>query len=172
VELSVPGDSPEIESVLLQLSNLLPAVEVRPVRQIVYSEGKVLGTVRWLLLSVTTLILVIITICVMATMTAIVLERRKDIGVMKALGANDSLVMRLFLVEGAGLGIVSGAIGFFAGILLAYELAERLFRISLRPTWWTFPAVCFLTMLLAVLASFFPVRIVRSIHTAVVLKGE
>ena len=89
VQLSVPGETGEIESSIRELAKMLPGVDVRPIRQIVYSEGRVLGVIRWFLLSVTALILVIIAICVMATMTAIVLERRKDIGVMKALGASD-----------------------------------------------------------------------------------
>ena len=97
------------------LPAFLPGLEVRPIRQIVYSEGKVLGTIRWLLLSLTILILVIIALCVMATMTAIVLERRKDIGVMKALGAADALLMRLFMMEGASLGLVGGALGYGVG---------------------------------------------------------
>ena len=115
VEVSIPGETRDVESAVQRLAGLLPGLEVRPIRQIVYSEGKVLGTIRWLLLSLTILILVIIALCVMATMTAIVLERRKDIGVMKALGAADALLMRLFMAEGAGLGLVGGVLGYAVG---------------------------------------------------------
>jgi len=132
----------------------------------------VLGTIRWLLLSLTALILVIIAICVMATMTAIVLERRKDIGVMKALGAGDALVMRLFLAESAGLGLLGGLAGFSLGVLLARSLAQRWFGVTLGLSWWTLPLVCGLTTLLAVVATLFPVRVVRGIQPSVVLKGE
>lgn len=172
VEMSIPGETAEVERAIHELSSLLPGVEVRPIRQIVYSEGKVLGTIRWLSLSLTALILVIIAICVMATMTAIVLERRKDIGVMKALGASDSVVVRLFLTEGAGLGLVGAILGYCAGSPLAYVIARRLFGVSLSVSWWTLPVVCLLTMLLAVIATLFPVRIIRGIQPAVVLKGE
>ena len=154
------------------MSKALPGVDVRPIRQIVYSEGKVLGTIRWLLLSLTVLILVIIALCVMATMTAIVLERRKDIGVMKALGASDHQVMRLFLAEGAGLGLVGGCAGFFVGSFWAYGLAHHLFGVTLNVIWWTLPLVCGLATLLALGAALFPVRIVRAIQPAAVLKGE
>ena len=115
VEVSIPGETRDVESAVHRLAGLLPGLEVRPIRQIVYSEGKVLGTIRWLLLSLTIMILVIIALCVMATMTAIVLERRKDIGVMKALGAADALLMRLFVTEGAGLGLVGGVFGIRTG---------------------------------------------------------
>jgi putative ABC transport system permease protein len=171
-ELSVPGETAQVEQTVRELSSLLPGVEVRPIRQIVYTEGKVLGTIRWLLLSLTALILVIIAICVMATMTAIVLERRRDIGVMKALGASDSAVMRLFVAEGAGLGFVAGVAGFFLGGMLARGVGERLFGVSLNLSWWTLPVVSIVTVLLAVMATLFPVRVVRAIQPAVVLKGE
>ncbi len=172
VELSIPGDTREVESAFHRLTVLLPGVEVRPIRQIVYSEGRVLGTIRWLLLSLTGLILVIIAVCVMATMTAIVLERRKDIGVMKALGAADALLMRLFMTEGAGLGLVGGILGYTVGALLARNLALRLFGVTLSLSMWTLPVVCALTVALAVIAAQVPVRIVRSIQPTVVLKGE
>jgi len=172
IELAVPGDTADVERAMRELAGLLPGVDVRPIRQIVYSEGKVLGTIRWLLLSLTLLILVVIAICVMATMTAIVLERRRDIGMMKALGAGDSVVMRLFLAEGAGLGLLGGLAGYALGVLLARVLAQRLFGVALTLSWWSLPVVCGLTMFIAVIATMFPVKIVRGIQPSVVLRGE
>ena len=172
VQLSVPGETGEIESSIRELAKMLPGVDVRPIRQIVYTDGRVLGVIRWFLLSVTALILVIIAICLMATMTAIVLERRKDIGVMKALGASDLQVMRLFMAEGAALGMVGGCTGFYVGGFWAYGLAHHLFGVTLNLIWWTLPLVCGLATLLALGAAVFPVRMVRTIQPAAVLKGE
>ena len=172
VQLRFPGEMGEVESSIRDLSKALPGVDVRPILQIVYSEGRVLGVIRWFLLSVTALILVIIIICLMATMTAIVLERRKDIGVMKALGASDLQVMRLFLAEGAALGMVGGCAGFFLGSFWAWGLAHHLFGVTLNVIWWTLPLVCGLTVLLGLGAAVFPVRILRAIQPGVVLKGE
>ena len=172
VQVSIPGETGEVERAIHQLAGLLPGLEVRPIRQIVYSEGRVLGTIRWLLLSLTALILVIIALCVMATMAAMVMERRKDIGVMKALGAADALLMRLFVTEGAGLGLVGGALGYGVGMLLARSMAERLFGVALGLHLWVLPAVCGLTVALAMMAAQVPVRIVRAIQPTVVLKGE
>jgi putative ABC transport system permease protein len=172
VEISIPGETRDVEACIHRLAVLMPGLEVRPIRQIVYSEGKVLGTIRWLLLSLTLLILVIIALCVMATMTAIVLDRRKDIGVMKALGAADALLMRLFMMEGAGLGLVGGALGYALGEALARVLARQFFGVALNLNLWTLPVVCALTVALAVIAVQGPVRIVRAIQPMVVLKGE
>lgn len=172
VELRLPGSSAQIEAGINKLAAMFPQSDVRPVRQIVYSEGQVLGTIRRLMLALTALILGIIALCVGATMTAIVLERRKDIAVMKALGASDRLVMELFLSEGAGLGLLGGLAGFFVGALFARWLALRLFNVALAPSWWVFPLVCVATMALALIATLFPVRIVRRIQPAVALKGS
>jgi putative ABC transport system permease protein len=172
VQLSIPGDGREIDRTLRGLSATFSGVEVRPIRQIVESQGKVLETIRWLLVSLTALILVIIALCVLATMTAIVFERRKDIAVMKALGATDSLVVRLFVSEGAGLGLAAGVVGFVAGAALARVLAQQLFSVSLSLSWWTLPLVCVLCIALATLATLFPVNIIRAVQPATALKGD
>jgi putative ABC transport system permease protein len=172
IELSIPGEALEIEHAARDIAAALPGSDVRPIRQIVYSSGRVLGTIRWLTVSLTTLILVIIAISVTATMTTIVLERQKDVAVMKSLGASDGLVMRLFVSEGAALGLVGGLTGFLLGLVLARGLAERLFNVGLSPTWWTLPAVTLAGMALAVLATMIPVRMVHRVQPARVLKGE
>jgi putative ABC transport system permease protein len=172
IQMNLPGQTAEIERGVQQLAAAFPQLEVRPVRQIVYSQGKVLHTIRGLLISLMSLILVIIALCVMATMTAIVLERRKDIAVMKALGASNQDVTRLFLVEGASLGLVAGVVGFAVGGYLAAQVGERLFGVSLSLVWWTLPLVWVATILLAALATFFPVGIMRRIQPATALKGE
>lgn len=172
VEMNVPGETAGVENVVHALAAASPNLEVRPVRQIVESQGKVLGTIRWLLISLMILILFIIALCVMATMTAIVLERRKDIALMKSLGASNRDVTRLFLTEGATLGLAGGLAGFALGGFLASIVAERLFGVSLDLVWWTLPTVCLGTALVAVLATFFPVGMMRRIQPATVLKGE
>ncbi|MGH9453086.1 MAG: ABC transporter permease [Terriglobia bacterium] len=171
-ELRFGGAPDQVNEAIHTLQAALPDVDVVPIRQIVYSEGVVLRTVRQLLLLLTILILVIVALCMMAAMTAIILERRKDIAVMKALGASDGLVMRLFLSESAGMGLAGGVLGFLAGALLAQAVALRLFQIHLGVTWWTFPFVCVSSMLLAAVVTLYPVRIVHRIQPAVVLKGE
>lgn len=172
VQMNIPGQTADIERGVHQMAAAFPQFDVRPVRQIVYAQGKVLHTIRGLLVSLMGLILAIIALCVMATMTAIVLERRKDIAVMKALGATNQEVTRLFLVEGASLGLVAGLAGFAAGGLLAAQVGERLFGVSLGVVWWTLPLVWGATILLAGLATFFPVGIMRGIQPATALKGE
>lgn len=172
VELNVPGPPAEIERIVRALGAELPGVEVRAVRSVVESEGKVLGTIRALLVSLAALIVGIVALCLMATMTAIVLERKRDIAVMKALGATDRVVARLFLSESAALGALGGLAGFGAGFAAARVLGQRLFEVAISPVWWTLPTVCLMTAALAVAATALPVRAARAVEPAAVLKGE
>jgi len=171
VELLVPGDAAAVTRTVTRLAGALSRARVSPVRAIVESQGKVLGTIRWLLLALTTLILVIVALCVMATMTAIVLERKKDVAVMKALGATDQLILRLFLCEGAGMGITGGVLGFALGLVLARELGLKLFGVVIHPAWWTLPLISLGSMTLAILATVFPVRMAAGVQPATTLKG-
>jgi putative ABC transport system permease protein len=173
VELYIPGDAQQIEGAIGKLRQVFggSSIEVHPVRRILYSEARVLGTIRGLVLSLTGVILVIIALCVSATMSAIVLERRRDVALMKALGGNNHQVMLLFLAEGATLGFLAGLGGYVAGALLANELGRRLFGVNLHWAWWAGPVVCLATVLLALFATFLPVRSVRTVNPAVVLKG-
>lgn len=172
VQLSIPGEPAEVERRMSELARWLPGVQVRPVRQIVYSEGRVLGTLRTLLTSLTTIIVVIIGLCVMGTIISIALERRKDIALMKALGASDGRIMQLFLNEVAAMGIVGGVTGMILGLFLARDFGRRLFGVNLKVAAWTLPAVVLAAVLLALLASLVPLRVVRSIRPATILKGE
>lgn len=172
IELSVAGETAEIESAVRELRGSMPGLDVRPVREILYSAGHVLDTIRWLLVSLSALILVIIALAVAATMTAIALERRKDIAVMKALGADDRVVMRLFLAEGAALGLAGGVVGFLLGTELAREAARRIFDVALRLDWRALPVVIGASVLVAAAASLVPARLIAGVQPAAVLKGE
>jgi len=172
VQIDLAGEPAEVERTADSLSGMFPGIDAHLVGQIVDAEGKVLETIRWVLASLTALILLIIALCVMATMTAIILERRKDVAVMKALGASDHLVMRLFLSEAVALGVIGGLAGSGVGVFLARDLGGRLFGVTLNLAAWTFPVVCVSSILMAVLSTLFPVRMVRSISPATVLKGQ
>ena len=172
IEMTIPGESSEVERAIHNISEALPGVKLHPIRSIIESEGRALGTIRLLLISLTALILIIVGICVMATMMTIVLERKRDIAVMKALGASDGVVERLFLSEGAALGFLGGLSGFAAGLAAAWLIGRRLFDVNLGPTWWTFPLITAMAVVLALLATAFPVRMTRAIRPAVILKGE
>ncbi len=174
VELRIAGKAEEVEAAAEQIAAALPSVEVRRVREIIFSEGRVLGTVRWFLLSLTLIILALTGLCLLATITAILLERRREVGLMKALGASDGLLTGLFLMEVGLLAVAGGGVGFAAGAGLAKLLGLRLFGVPLDVHWPSLPWVLLGTLGVALLAAWAPIRVVQvhRIQPAMVLKGE
>jgi putative ABC transport system permease protein len=87
IEIAASGSPEEINALLERLARVLPGADVRPVRQIVEAETRVLGKTRAALLAAATLIILTAALCVLATLTAWVLDRRRDFAIMKALSA-------------------------------------------------------------------------------------
>jgi len=162
----------EVERVRGQLAAALPGTEVRTLRPVAESTARVLLKVRGLLLGSTVVILAIIVLGVTTTLSAIVWERRRDIGVMKALGAGEGQIAGLLLAESALLGLAGGLLGYGAGLALAQWIGHSIYQtaVAVRPE--VFPQVVLVSLAVAVAATLFPLRVVRKVHPAAVLKGE
>ena len=106
-QLSVRGTPPEIEDVMRRLAAALPELEVRPVRQLAAAEGRLLERIHGLLFVTIALILVLSALGVLAAMAGLAMERRRDVGLMKALGGSVRRVMRFFLAEATAIGAVA-----------------------------------------------------------------
>jgi putative ABC transport system permease protein len=172
VEMRITGGPGQIEAASGAIARAFPALEARPVREIVQGEGRVLGVIRGLLLALAALIVGVVVLCVTATVTTIVLERSKDVAVMKALGASDRKVLTLLLVEIGALGVAGGVAGFAAGALLARRVGVELFGVALNTDWRTLPTVLVAALLVAALPALLPVSTVRHIDPARALRGE
>ena len=172
VEMRISGTPSEVESAINRLAQTFPTLEVRPVREIVRSEGQVLKTIRGLMLALSALILGIVLLCVMATVTAIVLERTKEVAVMKALGASERTLFGLLLAEIGALGISGGLVGFAVGAVAARRLGVDLFGVTLEPDWRALLPVLGAALLASALPALVPIWSVRSIDPARALRGE
>jgi putative ABC transport system permease protein len=171
VQLSVSGTAAQIESVTRQLSESLPGVEVRPVRQISAAEGTILGRIQGLIFWTIALILVLSTLGVLASMAALAMERRRDVGLMKALGGPVPRILRLFLAEAGTLGVSGGVLGFFVGVVLARWIGERVFGVAMSARFEVMPITIALTLAAAV-AGAFPLRLLGRVRPAEILRGE
>lgn len=87
--------------------------------QLMDSMGDILGMVQAVIIGIAGISLFVGGIGIMNTMYTTVLERTKEIGIMKAVGARNSNVMLMFLIESGILGMVGGGIGCLLGILMA-----------------------------------------------------
>jgi putative ABC transport system permease protein len=171
VQLSVAGTPAEIEGVTRKLTDNLPGLDVRPVRQIAAAEGTILGRIQGLIFWTIALILVLSMLGVLASMAALAMERRQDVGLMKALGGTVPRIMRLFLAEAGALGAVGGLLGFLLGVVLARWIGERIFGVVTSARFEVLPITVALTIGVA-LAGAFPLRLLGRVRPADILRGE
>jgi putative ABC transport system permease protein len=171
VQLSVNGTPKTIEAYSRSLATALPGLEVRPIRQVTEAEGELLGRIRLLILSMVLLILVLTGLCVLATMAALAMERREDVGLMKALGGSINRIVALFLAEVGVLGAVGGLAGCIAGVALSHWIGQRVFGTAISARWEIFPMTVAL-MVGAALAGALPLRRLGNVKPAIILRGE
>ncbi len=170
-QFSVTGTTAAMSRFLGRLGSQFPALEARPVRQVTQAEGDLLGRIRGLILGMAILILVLTALCVLATMAALAMERRADVGLMKALGGSISRVTSLFLTEVGALGAVGGLLGCFVGMALSDWMGQRVFGTAISPRWEVFPFTIALMVGVA-LAGALPLRLLGRVRPAVILRGE
>jgi putative ABC transport system permease protein len=171
VQMSVSGTPAEIEGVTRRLAAALPGLDVRPVRQIAAAEGTILGRIQGLIFWTIALILILSMLGVLASMAALAMQRRRDVGLMKALGGTVPRIMRLFLAEASALGALGGLLGFMLGVLLARWIGERVFGVVISPRFEVLPITMALTIGVA-LAGAFPLRLLGQVRPAEILRGE
>jgi len=107
-----------------------------------------------------------------ATSATTVLERRSEIGLMKALGASHRAVGAFFIAEQLLLALVGGALGYAIGIVLARVLGIGIFGIAPTLRWILFPVVLALAAVVAFLGSLAPLARASRADPAPVLRGE
>lgn len=172
VALNVLGTGADVERLAQTIEERLPGLRAKPIRQIAQSEGWILAKIKWMLLITTGIILIITALCAMTTLAALVLERSKEMALMKALGAGRTDVVKLLFGEVTALGIVGGLAGYFVGLGLAHLLEQHLFHsgITVRPI--LLPVIIVIACGLLMGSGLLAVRRAMEIQPAVLLKGE
>jgi putative ABC transport system permease protein len=164
--------SPYISSISYQIGQAITGVDVRPIRRVADTEGRILSRISTLLWIVTLAALAAAALAVAATSATTVLERRGEVGVMKALGARNMIVSGIFLAEQLMLAVLGGAAGYLLGIALARALGQSVFGMPGSPRAILFPVVLGLAALVALLGSLVPLRRAAHFEPAAILRGE
>ena len=118
------------------------------------------------------LIALTVAISVLSTLSASVLERRRDFALMKALGSPASHLLRLFLLETLALALAGVALGYLLGSLAAYTISQLNFGTPTYPRLSVLPIALTLNLIIAALAATLPLRALRDLQPAAILKGE
>jgi putative ABC transport system permease protein len=171
IEVVTTGTPQSVERFIDDLRQRLPDSDVRPIRQFTEGEARIYNRISGILSATVALVLILTTLCVMAAMTNVAMERRNDVGLMKAIGGATRRVLRLFLAEAALLGLAGGVLGASVGILLSMWLGKTVFGVAARPRLIVYPVAVALTIIVAI-AGAYPLRRLANIRPAAVFRGE
>jgi putative ABC transport system permease protein len=169
-ELSISADEAQLNAYAEALTG--DGVTARLVKRVTKSETAVLGKLQGLVFLVTVVVLILTMICVSTTMMAVVSERRREIGLRKALGASDSSIRREFLGEGMFLGLLGGVLGALLGFVFAQVVSVNVFHASIMFRPLLLPATVLVSMAIAAASCLMPIKRAVAIDPAIVLKGE
>jgi len=164
--------SPYVSSIAYSIKQVLPGADVRVIRRVAEGEGQILTRLRMLLWLVTGAALLAAVLAVGASSAASVIERRTEIGLMKALGAGSGTVGFLLATEQLLLAFVGGGVGYSLGIVLARLLGQKIFGAAPEPSLIVFLVVIALAAGVTVLGSALPLRRASQYEPAPILRGE
>lgn len=161
-----------VSSIAYQIEEVMTDSVARPVRRVAESEGTILEKTQLLMLLVTALALMSSALAIANLVTANVMERSAEIGLMKAVGAQDSSIIALFLAQIILVGLAGGGIGYAGGLVLARLIGQIVFSSPIEVA----PVVAVLVALLVTLvvlgASIPAIRYLLRLNAAEVLHGR
>lgn len=171
-ELSISASQKELEAYSKNISSSAPGVKAKLVKRLTQSENTVLSKLQALVFLVTVIVLALTMICVATTMMAVVAERRKEVGLRKALGASNGSIIFEFMGEGLMLGAFGGLLGSILGFIFAQMVSINVFNSSITFHFLLIPITIIVSVLVTGLSCMLPVRSAIDIDPALVLKGE
>ncbi|MGK2348741.1 ABC transporter permease [Actinomyces sp. W5033] len=147
-------------------------LRAQEVSKITSGNTRIIAMLNTLFWVVAVVVLALTLVGVSTTMTVIVSERQKEIGLRKALGASAASIGAEFYTEAAVMGLVGGVLGTGVGYALAWAVGVGVFERPIAFSWWLALCSLALSAAVAVVASSAPVRRAIRIDPAVVLREE
>ncbi len=162
----------QIEQAGQAVKGLIPDAVVRTVRQVAMAEESLLGKMQLLMALVTAVVLFAASVSVASTMGANVLERREEIGLMKAIGATRRGISAFYMTEAVVIGMAGGSAGFIAGFLFAEAVSKGAFDSYISIPLYLPGVSLGMGVMVALISSYLPVRGAMKYDPAVILRGE
>jgi putative ABC transport system permease protein len=161
-----------VSAICYQIDEVIRDAVSKPIRQVAESEGVVLEKTQLLMLLITILSLAGSALGISNLVTASVIERANEIGLLKAVGAHDGPISHLVLTEILITGIIGGVGGYFAGLGFARIIGQSVFNsaIDIKPM--VIPLVAALVFLVTMAGSIPSIRLLLSLRPAEVLHGR
>lgn len=137
----------------------------RQLNEIVYKTNE---TEKWVTFLILTFILVIAAFNVIGSLTMLILDKKKDIGILKSMGASNGMIRRIFLAEGLLINFLGAFIGLTVGLVLCYlQMEYGLLRLEggivefypIRILFMDVVSILIAVFVIGFIASYFPVRV-------------
>jgi putative ABC transport system permease protein len=172
IEIQAPGE--RLETIRAKLAAQFPAADIRTVRAVAGTESNVVLKMRAALALLTLLILAITTLCVTSNFSEMVIDRAKEIGIMKAIGGAERRIAAFFLSESATLAVGATAVGYVAGVFAAAGIGREIFggAFHLALDWRVLAGVGAVMLAVATAATAMATARIWNIQPAVILRGE
>jgi len=161
-----------VSAISQQIEEVIPNSSARPIWQVAASEGTVINKIQLLMIVVTIAAFIASGLGISSLMVTTIMERAKEIGLMKALGASNREVYLLFLSESAVVGVAGGLLGCAAGALLSQIIGLSIFgsMVSFSPI--VIPVNIVISVMIALAGSLMPSRLITGLYPAEVLHGR
>ncbi len=146
-----------VEDIADEINMMVPGVRAVAVKQIAMTEMGMMDRINRFMLALAGITLAVGLFGVVNTMTTSVHERKRDIGIMRAVGASRGQIAKTFLYEAVIVGILGGLFGYLAGTLLAYAIGPLIFQgvdVTYVPQY--LPLSLLLAITVAVVATLYP----------------
>ncbi len=161
-----------VSAIAYQIEEVIANSSARPVRQIAESEGKILDKTQLLMLLITILSLLSAALGVSNLVSANIMERSRELGLLKAIGATNFGVIILILTEIFIAGCVGGVVGYFLSLGLAQIIGTTVFGSAIANNIVVVPIVTVLMILILLTGSLPAIRMLLSLQPAEVLHGR
>jgi putative ABC transport system permease protein len=161
-----------VGSIAFQIEEAIQNSIAKPVRQVAESEGRILEKTQMLMLLITALSLLSSALGISNLVSANIMERSKELGLLKALGATNLAVSVLILTEIFITGFFGGVIGYFIGLGFAQIIGHTVFDSSIAINLMVIPLDIVLMTLVILMGSLPAMRMLLSLRPAAVLHGR
>ena len=161
-----------VSSICFQIQEVITDSVANPVRQVADSEGAIMEKTELLMILITILSLIGSALGITNLVTASVMERSNEIGLLKAIGATDGRISALILTEVMITGIFGAVIGYFVGFGFAQIIGQTVFgsAIDMKPM--VIPIVAVLVLGVTLFGSIPAIRMLLRLRPTEVLHGR
>lgn len=172
VQISARTGTRTVDETVAVLEGEVPGARAKTLEQVARAGENLLERINLLMALVSGLVLIVSGLTVSASLTNAIIERRRDIGLMRSLGATGSSIAAIFLTEVLVLGAAAGLCGYLLGLAIAQLVGLSVFGTTVAASPLALPATLIAALALALLSALIPVRRALAVKPAVTLRGE